>query len=127
MAASRPACAPISVRLGNIDTERDFLSIDDAVGAYVDLLRGDYWGEIFNICSGEPVPIRRILEKLVAMAPGPIRIESDPARFRTSDPPRVYGSLAKAREAFGFHPTTSLDESLFAAWKEHMSEATRCA
>ena len=43
--------APV-IKIGNVASARDFIAVEDVVEAYVQLIKGDYWGEIFNICSG---------------------------------------------------------------------------
>lgn len=104
------------VKVGNIDSVRDFVSVEDAVNAYVRMLEGEFWGEIFNICSGEPAPVREVVETLLSFAPRPIRFEVDPALFQPGEVGVIYGSHAKARAAFGFAPAVSLRDALRFCW-----------
>lgn len=104
------------VKVGNLDTQRDFVDVEDAVDAYVRMIKGDFWGQVFNICSGKPALIRDVVETLLSHSPRPIRLEVDPALVRPSDNPVVYGSHEKAKLAFDFEPTISLADSLTHAW-----------
>lgn len=116
LAASRAGASPI-VFVGNVDTERDFIAVDDVVDALVDMAKSNRSGEIMNICSGEPRSIRSVLASLLAHAPKPIETRVDPSLIRPDDVKVVYGSNARAREAFGFVPRVSLDASLKAAFR----------
>ncbi len=104
------------VTVGNLDTERDFISVEDAVEGYLKLMQGEHWGEVFNICSGKPRTIRSVIEQLLSHSKRPVRLEVDPALIRTSDIQTIYGSWEKANRAFGFIPKTSLEDSLKDAW-----------
>jgi GDP-4-dehydro-6-deoxy-D-mannose reductase len=106
-----------TVTVGNLDTQRDFVAVEDAVDGYVRLMESDCWGEVFNICSGQPRSIRSIVEELISLAPCPIRLLVDPALVRPDDVPTVYGSWEKAKQAFGFRPSTNLSDALRAAWQ----------
>jgi len=108
------------VDIGNLDTQRDFIAVEDAVDAYVRLIQGEHWGEVFNICLGRPRSILSVVELLLSFSARPVHLRVDPALVRPSDVQTVYGSREKAERAFGFRPTTSLEDSLHAAWEAAM-------
>ncbi len=110
------------IKMGNLDTERDFIDVDDAVNAYIKLAHGDYWGEIFNICSGEPYSIRKIVEMIASFSNVSVEIEQDPALIRLPDIKVSFGSYAKAHQAFGFNPVTDLETTLLKIWRQHVKE-----
>lgn len=112
------------VRVGRLDSGRDFVAVEDVVDAYARMAEGGGWGEVFNICSGEARSIREVAERLCGMADTPVRLEVDPALVRTSEVSVIFGSGAKARKRFGFAPRVPLEESLAAAWQG--SFGTRC-
>jgi GDP-4-dehydro-6-deoxy-D-mannose reductase len=112
-----------TIAIGNLEPERDFVAVEDVVRAYARLMRGEHWGEVFNICSGRPLPVRAVAERLLAFAPRPVRLEVDPALVRPADAPSVYGSWQKAHRHFGFEPATPLEEALRAAWQQGMGSA----
>jgi GDP-4-dehydro-6-deoxy-D-mannose reductase len=107
------------VRVGQLDSGRDFVAVEDVVDAYLRMIEGGGWGEIFNVCSGEPRSIRDVAERLCAMADTPVRLAVDPALVRTGEISVIYGSGAKARERFGIRPRLTLQASLASAWRGH--------
>jgi GDP-4-dehydro-6-deoxy-D-mannose reductase len=111
------------VKVGNIETQRDFVDVGDLAEAYVRLLRGDRWGGVFNLCSGRPVAVRTAIELLLSHAPRPIRLQADPSRLRGADVKAIYGNGDKARRAFDFSPATSLETSIRGMWDHAMKEA----
>lgn len=103
------------VWMGDLDSERDFVAVDDVMEAYLKLLRGNFWGEVFNICSGTPRSIRAVAEILLANSPRPIRIQVDPSLAGPSVR-RIYGSCEKAKRAFNYRPATGLEQTLNNTW-----------
>lgn len=108
------------VTIGNLDTERDFVAVEDAVDGYLRMVQSDHWGEVFNICSGQPCSIRSVVEGLLSYSPKPIRLRVDPALVRPADVKTVYGDYGKANRLLGFVPATSLDSALRSAWDHEM-------
>lgn len=109
-----------AIKVGNLDTKRDFVAVEDVVDGLMAMIRGEHFGEIFNICSGEPRPIREVIELALSHAPRPIRLEVDPGLVRSGDVKVIYGSYEKANRAFGFRPAVSLEDSLEAAWRHEV-------
>jgi GDP-4-dehydro-6-deoxy-D-mannose reductase len=105
------------VRVGNLDSKRDFVAVDDVAEAYLQMIRGDFWGEVFNICSGNAYSIRKIVEMLLSNSERQISLEVDPNLVRSSEVNIVYGSNEKAQRLFGFDPNTDLDNALKSAWE----------
>ena len=112
---------------GNVETQRDFVAVEDVVEAYDRLLESDRWGEVFNLCSGQPRSIGSVIHRLIAMSGRSIRLEIDPALLRTGDPPAIFGSWQKAYRAIGFTPKTGIEESLRSAWDHAMRGDGPCA
>ena len=114
------------VRIGNLDTQRDFVAVEDVVRAYSQLLGTDSWGQVFNICCGQPRSIRWVAERLISFSPHSLRLESDSSLKRPTDVPVVYGSCQKLHRLLDFRPSTDLDRTLQAAWHHRMG-AVACA
>jgi len=106
-----------SITVGNLDTQRDFVAVEDVVEGYFRLMQSENWGEVFNICSGAPISVRSIAEMLLANSPTPINLVVDQDLVRPSDVPIVYGSWEKANRAFGFRPSTDIEDALKFAWE----------
>ncbi len=105
-----------AVNVGNLDTERDFISIDNVLAAYIKIIQAEHWGEIFNICSGTPRSIRSVLATLLSNSEKSIDLKVSPELIRSSDVLTSYGSFEKAQKEFGFNPKGSLDTALKESW-----------
>jgi len=114
------------IRVGNVDTERDFIAVEDVIQAYIKLAESDCWGEIFNICTGIPRSIRSVVQDLLSNSPQRIFLRVDPDLMRPDDVSTSYGSYEKAHKAFGFKPKVSLSLALKKAWDYAMGDGTPC-
>jgi GDP-4-dehydro-6-deoxy-D-mannose reductase len=114
---------PLPIAVGHLDTERDFIAVDDVVDAYIAMLGASSWGEVFNICSGVPRTVRSVLEMLARHSDRPIHWKVDPELVRPADVPCMFGSFEKAKAAFGFEPRSPLGAAIEAAW--HAAMGTR--
>ncbi|MFD0936739.1 NAD-dependent epimerase/dehydratase family protein, partial [Methylobacterium trifolii] len=100
-AGSRPPW----IEVGNLSASRDFLDIDDVVGAYlgliaqVDALES---GAVFNICSGLPRTIESVLADLRAMARVPFEVRIAPDRMRPSEIAVAAGDAGRLTAATGW-------------------------
>ena len=103
---------PAVVSVGRTDPQRDFVPVEEVVTALVRMVQGSHWGEIFNLCSGTPTPIRSLLDLVARAVDWPVRFTRHPARARAPAPLVIYGSYAKAANAFGFAPTQNLEEAV---------------
>jgi GDP-4-dehydro-6-deoxy-D-mannose reductase len=109
------------LRVGNLESVRDFLDVRDAVRALWLLAEKGTPGEVYNICSGVGHSVREVLELLISLANRPIPVEQDATRLRTADEPVVIGDNGRLR-ALGWKPEISLDRTLGAVldyWRDH--------
>jgi GDP-4-dehydro-6-deoxy-D-mannose reductase len=104
------------IPVGNLDTQRDFIAIDDVMDSYVSIMQNKCWGEVFNICSGKPQSIRSVLAVLLSNSDKSIELKIDPALLRSADVICSHGSFKKAQKAFGFKPKMALETALKDAW-----------
>ena len=95
LAAIRLGRQSPEMRVGNLESQRDFTDVRDVVRAYNLLAEGGEPGEAYLICSGQPVSIRTVLDELLALAGREVAVVIDPARMKPSDTPCIYGSYAK--------------------------------
>jgi len=111
------------IKMGNLNTERDFIDVNDAMDAYIKMVQGDFWGEVFNICSGKSYSIRKVVEVIAGFSGMPVEIEHDPALVRIPDIDISFGSYSKAQRAFGFEPVVDIERSLLEIWRQYMERA----
>lgn len=109
------------MQVGYLQAERDFTDVRDVVRAYQLLAEHGRAGETYLICSGRPVSIQTILDKLIELAGIEVHIEQDSARMRPSDTPILYGSYDKLRLETGWRPDISLEQSLQDALEEWLA------
>jgi GDP-4-dehydro-6-deoxy-D-mannose reductase len=115
------------IAVGNLDAMRDFIAVEDAASAYLRMIHGDYWGEVFNLCSGVPRSIRDIVESLLSHSLRRIEYRVDPDLLSRDDVAVFFGSCDKARRAFGFSPSITVEESLKSAWQHAVRPLKSCA
>jgi len=103
------------IRIGNLDTARDFISVEDVAEGCFRLIHADCWGEVFNLCSGVPRSIRWIAERILMELGHNLPFEVDHTLVRPDDIPLSYGSWTKASIAVGFKPQSDIEPALRAA------------
>jgi len=101
-----------TVSVGNLDARRDLTDVRDTVRAYRLILERADAGEMFNVCSGVAITIRDLLDKLIARARVPVRVEVDPARYRPNDTPELLGDARRIRERLGWAPRIQIDRTI---------------
>jgi GDP-4-dehydro-6-deoxy-D-mannose reductase len=100
------------MRVGNLDSIRDFLPVEDVVDAYVRLLDPDVPAETYNVASGEGTSAGDILGQLVASSSVSPTVEVDPERVRPTDV--AVGDAKKLSQATGWSPSGRLSDTLAA-------------
>lgn len=112
------------VRVGNLDTVRDFLDVRDAVRAYRLLAERGEAGQVYNVCSGRGTRTGALLDTLLGLSRvQPIAVEIDPARFQVSDVPIQVGENVALRDTTSWSPAIALEHTLhdvLTYWREQM-------
>ncbi len=102
-----------TVRVGNLDSQRDFLDVHDAVEAIWMLCEKPAPGGVFNLCSGRPTRVGDLLDAMINASGVAVRVEVDSARLRgVADVSVVYGSHGKLTAHCGWLPRTPLTKSV---------------
>jgi nucleoside-diphosphate-sugar epimerase len=110
------------LRVGNLDSVRDFLDVADVVDAYVRLLDPQVEATAYNVCSGVGLQLSVLLEALLERASIRPQIESDPERFRPTD--YSVGDASRLRTATGWEPRVPIEqtlERLLSDWRQRVS------
>lgn len=114
--------APPRLRVGKLDSIRDFCDVRDiAEGYYLAAARGKA-GEVYNLASGRPAAVAELVRILVGLSPVEIAIEQDESRFRPSDLACQIGDAGKADRELGWQPRRRLEETL----RDLLDEWRRC-
>lgn len=104
------------LRMGNVDSLRDFVDVGDVVEGMVRVARSGLAGRLLNLCSGQTRSVRDLVTQLARIADLDVEVVQDRALVRADDIPISVGSHAAATAAVGFRPTTPLSDSLRNAW-----------
>jgi GDP-4-dehydro-6-deoxy-D-mannose reductase len=108
-----------TVAIGNTGTIRDFLHVEDVVGAYIALVGTGRPGEVYNVCSGEGVTVGEVAAEVLARAGVSGVLRPDPALQRSVDVPVLVGDNSKLRADTGWAPSRTradiIDDLLNAA------------
>ncbi len=99
--------------VGNLDGTRDYLDVRDVVQTYKAILEKDFTpGEVFNICSGQGVAIKSVLDKLLTLSKKKLKIKQDPKLLRPVDILVFIGNNQKLIGSTGWQPKYTLDQTL---------------
>jgi dTDP-glucose 4,6-dehydratase len=119
-----------SVRLGSLETRRDFTYVSDTVRGF--LRAGEAQGvegQVFNLGTGAEVTIGELARQIVRMAGRQVETELDAERLRpeASEVMRLLADASLAGERLGWRAEVPLDEglALTVAWiREHLDMYT---
>lgn len=101
------------IELGNLDVSRDFSDVRTVVNAYARLLSSpEAIGGTFNICSGEAVSLREIIELVQRLTNHSFEVAVNPAFVRANEVRSLCGSAERIEAAIGPLNRISLEETL---------------
>ena len=104
--------APPILRVGNLNSRRDFSDVRDIVRAYVLLLQKGRGGEAYNVGSGRAVSLKQLLKILRSFCSRPVSVETEKTRLRIGEADVLYGSNRKLKQATGWRPEYDLKSTL---------------
>ncbi len=119
VAAIRSGRAAPLLRVGNLDSIRDFLHVDDVVDAYLALLDPGVPADVYHVAGSTGIAIRAVLEALLRIAGVEARVEVDPARFRPTD--WLVGDASRLRRATGWQPRVPLEALLREVYEDWLA------
>ncbi len=108
----RGATDPV-LRVGNLESIRDFSDVRDVVDAYRLLLEQGQRGEVYNVCSKHGRRVSELLDRLLAVSEATPSIVVDPDLFRPTAPDQLasVGDPARLRE-LGWRPRYTFDQTV---------------
>ena len=112
------------LRVGNLDSVRDYLDVADVVEAYLRLLDPNVPADIYNVASGVGTRLGDLLDGLLDLADPRPSIERDPGRFRPAD--CSVGDASRLRAATGWRPVVPVErmlERLLDDWRRKINES----
>lgn len=100
------------IRVGNLDSKRDFTDVRDVVRAYVSVIEKGVPGETYNVGSGMAIKIKKILDMIIALSSKQIAIEVDPNKIRPVDVPIIEADISKINKTTGWQPMIPIEQTL---------------
>lgn len=100
------------IRVGDLTTTRDFTDVRDAVRAFAGVMELGEPGEIYNICSGAGVGIDHVVAKLLQATAAAVEVRPEPSLMRPVEIREQWGDSKKLRNATGWEPGYTLDQTL---------------
>lgn len=109
------------IRVGNLETRRTLVDVRDLNRGLVLLLEKGASGEAYNLGGPTAYRMRDVLDKVMAQAArNDILSEVDQALLRPTDEPVIWADCSRLKEATGWAPQISLDQTIadmFAYWR----------
>ena len=108
------------VKVGNLESARDFIDVRDGVEAMMLMVEKGSPGEPMNICTGEAHKISDILKLLVEISELDVEIQTDKSLYRPSDEPVLLGDNSKLK-SIGWKQHYTIRETLIAVYEDWCS------
>ncbi|MBN2503171.1 MAG: SDR family NAD(P)-dependent oxidoreductase [Anaerolineales bacterium] len=103
------------IRLGSLDTKRDFTYVSDTVNGFLCAAKTPgVEGEVFNLGTGSEVSVGELAERVLRILGKDLPIVQEDQRKRPekSEVMRLLSDNTRAREHLGWQPLVGLDEGL---------------
>lgn len=103
------------IRLGNLDTTRDFTYVSDTVAGFIKAAEVEQGlGQVFNLGTGEEIRIGDLANLVIQKVGRPVKLEVESQRLRPqqSEVLRLLSNNSLAKEVLGWQPLVSLDQGL---------------
>lgn len=100
------------ITLGNLDSERDYIDINDLLKAYKLIMERGTPGEVYNIGSGKSIKMLDLLKIFLEVFNIDFKdVEQSKDLVRRFDVPKIVGDISKLKE-LKWYPAISLKESV---------------
>jgi len=103
---------PPLMKVGNLEVARDFSDVRDVVRAWWLAAGAGEAGKAYNVCSGRPTGIGKLLEILLGLSRKQIEVERDPSLFRPGEISVLYGDPSELHADTGWKVEIPLERTL---------------
>lgn len=111
------------LEVGNLDVERDFTDVRDAVRGLRVISQLETPSRAYNVCSGRAVSIRQLVEWILDEAEVEVEIRVVAERVRAEESPRIVGDPRLLERDTGWKPRRDLEDSVRSVYR--WARATR--
>ncbi|MBP7572080.1 MAG: NAD(P)-dependent oxidoreductase [Acidobacteria bacterium] len=110
---------PPVLRVGRLDTARDFVDVRDAASAISSAaLAPGQLPDVLNVASGNAWSGQQVLDCLLGLSRVVPAVQQDPALHRSGDVSVIVGNAGVARSTLGWRPRYDLEQTLRDALEE---------
>ncbi len=95
---------------GSKDRFRDFVYIDDVVNAVIKALDRDSGFEVYNVCTGVPQTVEKVIETIQSNLKYPVTVEY--TKGTPGDQFGIYGNNSKIHSQLGWNPKVGFDDGI---------------
>jgi nucleoside-diphosphate-sugar epimerase len=119
LAHAARAGTPAVLSLSPLHAERDFVDARDVAEAVLRAARAPVVGRLVNVGSGQPVPVRTVVERLIAVSGVPATVHETGSQesSRSLHLDWQEADIRLAKELLDWQPRHPLDDSLRALWE----------
>lgn len=111
-----------TLELGHLDVARDYVYVDDAAEALVELLRSKHVGRV-NVATGEATTGHEVVDVIADLMGQPFEIQGDEWPPRRFSHPVSHGCPDRLREILPWWPRISLRDGLRRAMAVHIYQS----
>lgn len=103
-----------TIKVGNINTKRDYTDVRDIVDGYTRLaVAPKLTHTLYNLCSGKSLAGLEILDMLKQAVGKPnVQFEIDPKLVRPTDVMDIYGDASRLRNELGWQPVHPIEQTV---------------
>ena len=88
--------------VGNLEVMRDFMYVEDFIKTIWELSQTENaYGQVFNLCSGKPLSLKKIVEYMITLSGEDITIRQEVNRMRKDDMRIHFGDNSKVMSMLG--------------------------
>jgi GDP-4-dehydro-6-deoxy-D-mannose reductase len=110
------------IKVGNLESSRDFVDVRDGVRALLLLAEKGTSGAAYNICTGTAWTMQESLDLLIKISGLNVHVRTSPELFRPSDEKVLLGDPSKIR-TLGWKPQIPFEQTLqdiYANWLQRL-------
>lgn len=101
-----------TIELGNLDVEREFNDVRTVCEAYLRLLQLGQPGQTYNVCSGQPVSLKSVIDALRRNTGHDLQVNVNPDFIRANEVYRLCGNPSKLEACIGQLQHPPLEDTL---------------
>jgi GDP-4-dehydro-6-deoxy-D-mannose reductase len=110
-----------TLRVGNLETRRAILDVQDLIRALILVTHRGVFGEVYNVSGLNVYRIGDLLALFERQVDRSLKYTVDPALLRSSDEPLIHGDTSKLKTATNWHPIIPIEETIAAVLKYELA------